>query len=84
MVTSSIGSNPTLGSVADDAFHAMQGGSNGGTLSVIAVGGTETTGNAAAGSPSGVAMRICRYAAANSLDGTMMEAGFWPAQSRIG
>jgi hypothetical protein len=79
IVTSSTGSNLTQASVPDSAFHAMQGVANGTTLSVLAVDGVETTGNASTLSPSGVAMRVCRYSSGGSLDGPMMEAGFWPS-----
>lgn len=66
----------TQGSVTDNAFHAIQGISSGAS-SVIAVDGVENTGTNAATAPSANFMRLGRFAGGSSLDGMMLEAGFW-------
>jgi hypothetical protein len=69
----------TLGSVADNAFHAIQGVVDAGSSGVLAADGVETTGNTGTSSPSGNLLRIGRFAGGASLDGIIMEAGFWPS-----
>lgn len=70
---------PTLGSVADSSFHAIQGVINSTTTGVLAVDGTEQTGTTGTTGSSASPSRICRSAPGGSLDGKMMEAGLWPS-----
>lgn len=69
-----------LSSVADGSFHAMQGIiGNSGNNGVLAVDGVETTGATGSDAISTRILRIGRFAGGSSLDGTIMEAGFWPS-----
>jgi hypothetical protein len=64
-------------SIADSAFHALQGVVNGAS-SVIAADGNETTGNAGNTAFSANTSRIMRFAGGSSMDGVWMEGGMWP------
>lgn len=77
-LTSDGASVATKGSITDSSFHAMQGVLNGAS-SVIAIDGSETTGNAATSGWSANTSRIMRFAGGNSLDGSCMEFGMWPS-----
>ncbi len=77
VVTADNASKVTLGSVADNAFHAMIGIVNSTTTGVLAVDGIENTGTTATSVPANVTSRLCRSAGGISLDGFIMEAGLW-------
>jgi hypothetical protein len=72
------GLGPT-GTATDSSFHALQGVIDTGSTGVLNVDGSETTGDTGTTGPSANLMRVSRFAGGGSLDGTMMEAGFWPS-----
>jgi len=67
---------PTLGSVADNSFHAIQGVVSGAS-SVIAADGATSTGTATGSAPgASQGFRLCRdQGGGNPLDGVVMEFG---------
>lgn len=69
--------NLTLGSQADSSFHAMQYVADTSPNAVIASDGTEASGNSGSGTPSAKTFRICRFSGGNTLNGVLMEAGWW-------
>jgi hypothetical protein len=83
VITTSGGPTPsTLGSVTDNSFHAIQGYIDAaGTANMVSADGVDgTPTNGGSFSPSGQSSRVCRASGGFSLDGSMMEAGFWPLQ----
>ena len=69
----------TQGSVTDSNFHAIQVVADTSPNSVLAVDGTETTGNAGTGAFSSNTSRIMRCSGGLSMDGVFLEGGLWPA-----
>jgi hypothetical protein len=72
-----VGTNLTVGSQTDGAYHAMQFVGDVSPNAVLASDGTESSGNAGTGTPSANQLRFCRYSAGSSLNGTVMEVGWW-------
>lgn len=66
----------TLGSVTDGNFHALQGVADTSPNAVLAVDGTETTGNVGTSAFSSNTSRIMRCSGGVSIDGVLLEAGF--------